>query len=215
MNENLEKKTYIPIISNIFFSLLLFSLMFVKKSDFSYLKEFSLYMPSSLSINMIGVMIIFKIVTLSIILCFSIIELFIYRVYILKPLNITNLVLISFYMLLEIIQVSLQANKTVSYNSLNDYKIFDSLNYILFAFSILYCLLSYLFYFFFINKKVKELDSILKRSKEKENEEISKENKEKSKERELFDKVKKLHEEGRISDEEYRSLLDEMIDKNS
>ena len=162
MEEKPSFKLYLPIIFNIVFTIILFSLMFVGKSDFSYLSEFNSYQPNSLQLNIIGTMIIFKIVFLAIILCFSIVELFIYRIFLLKSLNITNLVLITFFFLLEVVHLSLAANKTVTYNNDSNYKIFDGLNYIMVACSVIYVALSYTLYFRLIKKEINYFEGLLK-----------------------------------------------------
>ena len=209
MEEKLSFKLYLPIIFNIIFTIILFSLMFVGKSDFSYLSEFNSYQPNSLQLNIIGTMIIFKIVFLAIILCFSIVELFIYRIFLLKSLNITNLVLITFFFLLEVVHLSLAANKTVTYNNDSNYKIFDGLNYIMVVCSVIYVALSYTLYFRLIKKEINYFEGLLKEYQTPKPNVLSQ--KFTSKE-DLFNHLKKLHEEGKISDIEYKTFLEELVD---
>ena len=203
--DKLPIKCFLTVILNFIFPIILFSLMFTYKSEIAYLNNFNSYQPISLKLNLISIIIIFKIVMLSILFCYFVIEIFIYQKFLINILNKISIILVSFYLLLQILFFSLSVNTYVTYNGDNHYNIFSNLNYIGLYLTIIYLGLLILFYYLYILPIQKEIDSITNEYLNKEVIENGNMNK--------FKKLKKEYEENKISEDEYKNKLTEILNE--
>lgn len=201
--EKLPLKCYLSLILNFIFPIILFSLMFISKSEIAYLNNFKFYQPNSLKLNLISVIIIFKIAMLAIIFCYAVIEIFIYQKFLINILNIVSITLVSFYLLLQFLFLSLSINTYVTYNDNSHYYIFSNLNYISLYLSLIYEALLLFFYFKYILPIKNNIDSITSDYLNHEN--IESDNMSK------FKQIKSDFENKKINKEEYESKLIEIL----
>ena len=214
------KENKIFVFTNICFSLLFFSLLFIQGCDISYLSYHHSFINQTSRDGLITVIIIFKIILIAVFLIYSFCHLLLLKKeYLIKLLTIISLIISSTICLLEILHISFLINQYVYFKDNTSLYLYNNFYLINLIFS--FCFLAYnvIFYFLRIRKynfTYNDLDITLKQEESSnEKDDFDKESidlpKFKSK-REIFLYVKQLHDDKKISDETYTKLLSEFIE---